>query len=269
MDPDGKIVLVTGSARGIGFQTARQFARAGSRLVLTDLDGEALSEAENQLSQEGEVLETYSMDVSNRDAVDEMADDLLDRHGRLDVLINNAGIPHHEEFTETTVEEWEQVFAVNFFGPIYHIYAFLDDMLDRGDGHIVNISSGQAFFLLPTWGAYATSKLALGGFSEVLHTELKKHNITVTTVYPYVVNTGFYTDVGIESLGSKLSMKFLELYAFSPEEIAEKVFEATRDERRSEMTSLLNWASYYMDLIPGMKNIASQATDYLMSPSNS
>lgn len=268
MDPRNKIVLITGSARGIGFQTARKFANAGSRLVLTDLDGDALDEAAEQLDREGEVLETFTMDVSDRDAVEAMADDLLGDYGHLDVLINNAGIPLHEEFTETSVEDWEQVFGVNFFGPIYHIYAFLDEMIERGEGHIVNISSGQAFFLLPTWGAYATSKLALGGFSEVLHTELKKHNINVTTVYPYVVNTGFYTDVGIESLGSRLSMKFLELYAHSPQDIADKIFDATRNERKSEMTSVLNWAGYYMDFVPGMKNLVTRATDYLMSRSS-
>lgn len=265
MDPQDKIVLITGSARGIGFQTAREFARAGSRLVITDLDEEALDEAAAKLSREGEVLETVSMDVSDREAVESMADNLLDEYGKLDVLVNNAGIPLHEEFTETTVEDWEKVFAVNFFGPIYHIYAFLDNMLERNDGHIVNISSGQAFFLLPTWGAYATSKLALGGFSEVLHTELQKDNINVTTVYPFVVDTGFYTDVGIESLGSKLSMKFLDLYAHSPEDIAEKIFRATINERKSEMTSVLNWAGYYMDLIPGMKRLMTRTTDLLMS----
>ncbi|MFB6344780.1 MAG: SDR family NAD(P)-dependent oxidoreductase [bacterium] len=267
MDPDGKIVLITGSAQGIGLQTAKRFAEAGSRLVLTDVNGDALEEASSEVAEKGEVIETYTLDVSDREAVESMADDLLERYGRLDVLINNAGIPHHEEFTETSVEDWEKVFAVNFFGPIYHIYAFLENMIERGDGHIVNISSGQAFFLLPTWGAYATSKLALGGFSEVLHTELKKHNVTVTTAYPYVVNTGFYSDVGIDSLGSKLSMKFLELYAYSPEDIARKIYEATINEKKSEMTSVLNWAGYYMDMVPGMKHLASRATDYLMSRS--
>jgi NAD(P)-dependent dehydrogenase (short-subunit alcohol dehydrogenase family) len=265
VDPKGKTVLITGSARGIGFDTARHFARAGSRVILTDVDGEALDGAERRLAGDGEVLATYSVDVSDRDAVESMAEDVLDRYGRLDVLINNAGIPHHEEIHETTIEEWEKVFAVNFFGPLYHIYAFLPDMLDREDGHIVNVSSGQAFFLIPTWGAYATSKLALGGFSEVLHHELRKHGISVTTVYPYVVNTGFYQDVGIESLGSKLSMKLLDLYAHSPDEIAGKIFRATRDERKSEMTSLLNWAGYYMDFVPGAKGLFTQVTDKLMS----
>jgi short-subunit dehydrogenase len=268
MNPADKIVLITGSARGIGFQTAREFARAGSRLVLTDLDAEALDEAEEELRKEGEVIETFAMDVSDQDDVDSMADELLEKYGHLDVLINNAGIPHHEEFKETTIDDWKRVFEVNFFAPIYHIYAFLPSMLDRGEGHIVNISSGQAFFLIPTWGAYATSKLALSGFSEVLHHEMRKHNIDVTTVYPYVVNTGFYSDVGIESLGSKLSMKFLELYAHSPEEIAEKIFTATRDEKKSEMTSVLNWAGYYMDMIPGAKGLFTQVTDYVMSRSS-
>jgi NAD(P)-dependent dehydrogenase (short-subunit alcohol dehydrogenase family) len=265
VDPSGKNVLITGSARGIGFQTARKFLRAGASVILTDVDEDALDVAEADLEASGTVLDTYSVDVSDRDAVEEMAEDVLEKHGRLDVLVNNAGIAHHEEITETSVEEWETVFGVNFFGPLYHIYSFLPDMLDRGEGHIVNISSGQAFFLLPTWGAYATSKLALGGFSEVLHHELRKHDINVTTVYPYVVNTGFYEDVGIDSIGSQLSMKFLDHYAYSPEEIAEKIFTATRDEKKSEMTSFLNWAGYYMDLVPGAKSLFTQATDLLMS----
>lgn len=266
MNPEDKTVLVTGAARGIGYDTVQEFGQAGSRMIMTDLDGDRLEESASELRRDGiDVLETYEMDVSDRDAVEAMAEDVIDRFGRLDVLINNAGIPHHEEFTETSIEDWHTVFDVNFFGPIYHIYAFLPDMIEKGDGHIVNISSGQAFFLIPTWGAYATSKLALGGFSEVLHYELKKHGIGVTTVYPYVVNTGFYTDVGIQSLGSKLSMKFLDLYAHSPEDIARQIFTATKKEKRSEMTSLLNWAGYYMDFIPGAKGLFTRATDALMS----
>jgi len=268
VDPSGKTVLITGSARGIGYETARRFIEAGSRVVLTDIDQDALQVAADELGSDGEVLETYSMDVSDRESVNEMAEDFRAQHGHLDVLINNAGIPHHEEFTETTAEDWESVFSVNFFGPLYHVYAFLDEMLDRGEGYIVNISSGQAFFLIPTWGAYATSKLALAGFSEVLHHELRKHNINVTTVYPYVVKTGFYEDVGIDSLGSRLSMKFLDLYAYSPENIADQVFHATVNEKKSEMTSALNWMAYYMDLVPGVKNIFTRVTDYFMSRSS-
>ena len=155
----GKRVLITGGARGIGLCTAEEFARAGAELVLTDLDEAGLRDAAEALRAGGTDVHTRAMDVSDRDAVFALARWVIDDLGGLDVLINNAGIGHHGELVDMSLDRWDQLLAVDLTGPVNHVYAFLPYFVERRGGHIVNVSSGQAYFRLPTWGAYAAIKL--------------------------------------------------------------------------------------------------------------
>jgi short-subunit dehydrogenase len=117
----------------------------------------------------------------------------------------------------------------------------------RMHGHIVNVSSGQVFFKLPTWGAYTASKAALAAASEAMHHELKRSDICVTTVYPFMVNTGFYDEVKEQegSWGSKMAMKLLPYYSYSPKTVAKQIFKAIEGHKRVEMCSLLNYIAKY------------------------
>ncbi|MDP8224549.1 MAG: SDR family oxidoreductase [Candidatus Lernaella stagnicola] len=236
----GKVVLITGGARGIGLATAENFAKAGSTLVLTDLNDESLQAAKHQLAKYKVPVETFVCNVSNRAEVEKTIQAVIAGHGGIDVLINNAGVGHMGELAETSFDAWHLLMDVNFWGPLHHIYAVLPNMIERGGGRIVNVSSGQAFLQLPTWGAYSAIKAALGVFSEVLHWEVRKHDIVVTTVYPYMVNTGLYDEIEGDTFFGKMAMKLLPLYSQSAETVGRIVFQAVRRGKRVENVSFFN-----------------------------
>ncbi len=264
----GKLVLITGAAQGIGLHTAAEFANAGANLILTDINAEKLEEAKHRLSRKGVKIEIYTVDVADKEAVQQLAETVLEKYGKLDILINNAGIGHHDELEDTSLETWEKLLNVNFWGSLYHIYAFLPAMKEAGKGHIVNVSSGQAFFRMPTWGAYAAIKLAMGVISEIMHYELKRYNIKVTTVYPYMVNTGFYKDVESDTLGGKLSMLLLPLYSQKPETVAKIIFKAVSRGKRVEMVNPLNTVAKYLNAFPISSDILNKVLTFFLSESN-
>ncbi|MCH2045491.1 MAG: SDR family oxidoreductase [Saprospiraceae bacterium] len=261
---EGKYVLITGAAQGIGFHTAMQFAKAGANLILADINKEKLEAATEQLSNLSIDVLMYEVNVADKDEVQGMAKDIIEKIGRLDILINNAGVGYHGEMEDMTLSEWKRLIDVNLWGPLYHIYAFLPLMKKQGFGQIVNISSGQSFFRLPTWGAYASVKLALGVISEVLHYELKSYNIRLTTVYPYMVNTGFYNDVKTQGIGARLSMMLLPLYAQKPERVAKIIFRATQRKKRVEMVNILNSFAKYARSIAPVAHFMDTTTNFLL-----
>lgn len=264
-DPRGKRVLITGGANGIGLCTAEELAKAGAEVIISDIDQTALDEAVASLRKTGATVHARVCDVSDRAQVDALASWIIDDLGGLDILINNAGIGHNGELAETSLETWRKLIDVNLLGPLYHVYAFLPHMERRGSGHIVNVSSGQAFFRLPTWGAYTTTKIALGVFSEILHYEVKKRNIKVTTVYPFMVNTGFYHGVEGETLGAKLSMKLLPLYSNKPETVGRIIRRAVRREKRVEMVTVLNDLGNLARAVPLVPGAISTVTNWLLA----
>ncbi|WMX14456.1 MULTISPECIES: SDR family oxidoreductase [unclassified Aureispira] len=268
-DLRGKYVLITGAAQGIGLKTAHQFAAAGSHLILTDINEEKLALAKVTLRKYKDIdVQVFKVDVSSKKAVQEMADTIRQRIGRIDILVNNAGIGHQGSMEDTSLKTWKRLIDINLWGPLYHIYAFLPMMKAQGSGQIVNVSSGQAFFRLPTWGAYAAIKLAMGAVSEILHYELQQYNIKVTTVYPYMVNTGFYKDVEAETLGTKLSMKLLPLYSQKPETVAKTIFKAVEKGKRIEMVNVLNNMAKGLHFFNPVSNIFSKTVNFALNSSN-
>ena len=244
-DVKGKVVLITGGAAGIGLCTAHEFGKAGSTLVLTDVNAQALEDAARELGDAGYPVTTFLNDVSDRAAVEALTKELLEKFGAVDVLINNAGVGFQGEMKDMSLEDWDRLMNINFFGPLNFIYALMPSMIEKRSGHIVNLSSGQAFFMLPTWGAYASIKLGMAGMSEVLHYELSKYNIQVTTVYPFMVNTGFYDDVESETFGSRMSMKLLPYYSNTPQTVAKRIFKAVKKGKSVEMVNVLNSVGFY------------------------
>ncbi|MBW1988116.1 MAG: SDR family oxidoreductase [Deltaproteobacteria bacterium] len=256
----GKKVLITGAAQGIGKCLCNEFAKEGCVLIMTDINGEALEKAAAELSAGGASVHTYEVNVADREQVSAMAEEVIRTHGGLDILVNNAGIGHNAEIVETSLDTWKKLMDVNFWGPLYHVYAFLPHMIRQGRGHIVNVSSGQAFFRLPTWGPYSIIKLALGAFSELLRLELKKFDVKVTTVYPYMVNTGFYNDAACDTWGSKLSMLLLPLYSQSPQRVARIIFKAVKKGKAVEMVNVLNGVGKLTRMFSPVSNVLSSMT---------
>ncbi len=242
--------LITGAAGGIGIALAREFGRRGYRLLLTDRDPEGLALATQQVAGSEGLVECRPLDVTDNGQIEALADWCRQSGCAPDVLVNNAGIGHMGELATTTPEVWRRLVEVDLLGPVSMVHAFLPLLRERNRGHIVNVSSGQAFFRLPTWGAYAAVKAALGVYSEVLGFELSGTGIRVTTVYPFMVNTGFYKGISGETAGSRLAMRLVPYYSNRPETVARAIVRAVEGHRRVELVTPLNLVGFYGRVLP-------------------
>jgi short-subunit dehydrogenase len=191
----GKVVVITGGSRGLGMELARQFGRAGAHLVLAARDEEELQRARVILAGEGaahsaSTIEIVVADVTLREDALRIIQAARQRFGRVDVLINNAGIIHVGPFVSQPEDAFEEAMATNFFGALYTIQAVVEEMRERGEGKIVNIASIGGKVAVPHLLPYVASKFALVGFSEGLHAELSADGIQVTTVCPGLIRSG-------------------------------------------------------------------------------
>lgn len=260
----GKKVLITGAGGGVGSSLAEDFAKAGAILILTDINSLTLEKTANKLKQYGTQVHTKVTDSSKRSEVEALASFVINDVGGLDILINNAGVGHNGDMAHTSIETWKHLCDINFWAPLYHVYAFLPHFIEKKSGHIVNVVSSQTYFRLPTWGAYATIKLATSCFSETLRYEIRHHNINVTTVYPFLINTPFYKDIKGESLATRLTIKLMPLYSMKPESVSKIIVNAIKEKKAVEKVNILNEFGYYLHLCPTLFDISSKLTYALL-----
>lgn len=189
-DLAGKVVLITGGSRGLGLVLARALAQRGARLAICARSADKLELARQELEQAGAEVIALPVDVTDRDQVKTMIQDVIRHYKKIDVLINNAGIIQVGPQETMGIEEYEEAMKTHFWAPLYAIDASLPYFKKQGEGRIVNITSIGGKIAVPHLLPYSASKFALVGLSEGLHTELKKHNIHVTTVVPNLMRTG-------------------------------------------------------------------------------
>jgi len=189
IDLRGRSVLITGGSRGLGLALARQLADAGTRLTLCARDAADLERARAELAGRADV-HVQPCDLRDRSRVEAAVRDAIDRHGALDVLINNAGVIMVAPMEEMTEEDYEEAMQVHYRAPLHAIRAALPHMRRRGEGRIVNITSIGGKVAVPHLLPYTGSKFALVGLSEGLRAELLKDGISVTTVVPWLMRTG-------------------------------------------------------------------------------
>jgi 3-oxoacyl-[acyl-carrier protein] reductase len=190
-DFDGQGVLVTGGSRGIGRATALLFAEGGARVAVHYASNEkAAQEVLDSLPGTGHVAVRADLGAGT---ARELVAETLDKLGRIDVLVNNAGIYEAHPVLTTTAEEWEtswhRTIATNLIGPADLIHAVVPQMVDLGGGRIVNVTSRGAFRGEPDHAAYGASKAALNSLSQSMAKALAPHNIYVTAVAPGFVET--------------------------------------------------------------------------------
>ncbi|HEY6187144.1 MAG TPA: SDR family NAD(P)-dependent oxidoreductase [Pyrinomonadaceae bacterium] len=185
-----KIVLITGGSRGLGLVMAREFANEGARLAICARNPEELDRARDELTKGGARVLAVPCDVTDRSQVGEMVNVVRDHYGRVDVLVNNAGVIQVGPIEVMTVEDYEEAMKTHFWGPLYTTLAVLPEMRKRREGRIVNISSIGGKISVPHLLPYSASKFALVGLSEGLRAELQKDGIVVTTVCPGLMRTG-------------------------------------------------------------------------------
>jgi NAD(P)-dependent dehydrogenase (short-subunit alcohol dehydrogenase family) len=193
-DLKGKVVLVTGGSRGLGLVLARHLAAKGARLAICARTPDQLNEAHAELESMGAEVISLTVDVTDQRQVQAMIIDVLEHYGKLDVLINNAGIVQVGPQENMGVNEYELAMKANFWSALYTMLSVIPYFKEQGGGRIVNITSIGGKIAVPHLLPYTASKFALVGLSEGMHAELKKDNILVTTVVPNLMRTGSPTN---------------------------------------------------------------------------
>jgi pyridoxal 4-dehydrogenase len=185
----GQVALVTGAARGLGYAAARRLAAGGAKVAVLDRDGDALAAAAEALAAEGLDVLSHTVDVTDEEGVRAAVASVLEAEGRIDVLVNNAGIYPHRPFEELTYEEWRRVLSVNLDGLFLCTRAVYPSMRERGYGRIINVSSATFFIGYPGLSAYVASKGGIIGFTRALASEAGPHGVTVNAVTPGLIAT--------------------------------------------------------------------------------
>jgi NADP-dependent 3-hydroxy acid dehydrogenase YdfG len=207
---DGKVIVITGASSGLGEATARLLAQEGAHVVLgaRRLDRlQALAAAIGLPA--NAAIET---DVTDRDQVNRLVDHAVTAHGRIDVLINNAGLMPHSPLERGRVEDWERMIDVNLRGVLYGIAAALAHMTKRKSGHIINVSSVAGHKVRPGSAVYAATKAAVLMLSEGLRQEVKPYNIRTTVISPGAVQSELPQSI-TEADVAKGIQSFYETYA--------------------------------------------------------
>lgn len=223
----GKVALITGAAGGQGAAAARRFVEEGARVVLADLldsDGKSLAD------ELGEAARYQHLDVSSEQEWTDAVRAAHDAFGKLDVLVNNAGILHFSSFEDTALADYERVVRVNQIGTFLGIKSVIPSMSDGG-GSIVNVSSVEGLGGMPGVVAYTSSKFAIRGMTKVAALELGDRGIRVNSVHPGMIDTNMVrtaagVDVDVTPAGQKVALRRVG----RPEEIANLVLFLASDE---------------------------------------
>lgn len=191
MNFQDQVVLITGASSGIGRRVAIDLASRRAVVIGCGRSRERLQRTEEEMRRISPRSAVMPCDVADREQVRDMIGKLLAAYGRIDILINNAGIGMRKPFIETSIEMIEAIMRTNYLGMVYCTHAVLPSMIGRGKGHIVNISSVAGKIGTLRMSAYCASKFAMNGFSESLYYELEPLGINVSVVCPGAVRTDF------------------------------------------------------------------------------
>ena len=230
----GKLVVVTGGARGIGRATALEFAREGADVLIADIDDIAAKETVGELVELGVRSWSAHLDVGDAQAWESFATSVRAEHGVPDVIVNNAGIGMGGPFLGTSVDDWAKILDVNVWSVIHGSRLFAAQMVERGEGgHIVNIASAAAFSPSIVYPAYATTKAAVLMLTECLRAEVGREGIGVTAVCPGFINTDISrttTHVGVDEEVAKTlrdhQIASYERRGYTPEKVARQLVRA-------------------------------------------
>jgi len=228
-----KIVFITGAASGIGAATARAFAAQGCELVLADLDEAGLASTEISVKQAGAKVHVMALDVTDEAQYKQLAQKVCATVGVPHIVINNAGIGAHGSFLNTPMDVVRRIIDINVYGVYNGCHAFLPMMLEAGDSrHLVNVASMASIAPMPNMSAYAASKYAVDGLTEVLAMELIDTNVDVTCVHPGVINTpiaqgaSYNGEAGLDQV--RRLGEYYQAHGSDPAVVAEGMVEAVK-----------------------------------------
>jgi NAD(P)-dependent dehydrogenase (short-subunit alcohol dehydrogenase family) len=213
-----RVAIVTGAGQGIGREYAKQFAAAGAIPVLADINEAAANNVAGEIEAAGGSCLVVPTDLGERDSVQAMADTVLERYGRVDVLVNNAAIfttLKKLDMDDIPLDEWDRVIRVNVTGSYLTARAVVGSMREARFGRIINISSGSVFQGTPRYLHYVSSKAALVGMTRAMARELGEYGITVNCVQP----GGTFTEVPRETITEEGKKLLIQLQSIHREEV--------------------------------------------------
>jgi short-subunit dehydrogenase len=221
---ENKVAVITGAASGIGRALAQHLAQRGAELALVDLNASALAETAASVAATGLPVNTHLVDVADAVRMEALEEEVVAQHGRVELLVNNAGVSVTGTFEEQSLDDWHWIVGVNFWGVVHGCKAFLPHLRQRPEGHLVNVSSVFGLIGLPTQSSYCATKFAVRGFSEALWAELADSRIGVTVVHPGGVDTNIVRASRTADPDAKAQMiERFERSAVAPEVVAEQI----------------------------------------------
>jgi butyryl-CoA dehydrogenase len=235
----GRVAAVTGASSGIGQALARELASRGTDLALADIDDVGL--AETAWRCRAVHVTCASVDVRDREAVHSWADRVVQDHGRVNFIFNNAGVALVADVQAMSYADLEWVMATNFWGVVYGTKAFLPYLKAAGEGHIINLSSVFGLISVPSLSAYNASKFAVRGFTDALRIELDAEGtgVSCTTVHPGGVRTNIVRNARLDERGAaraggteKIRANFDQVAVTKPEKAARQILAAVEHNRR-------------------------------------
>ncbi len=243
-----KVAVITGAASGFGLEFARYAATQQMRLVLVDVQADALERAHQEFAQRGLAVMSRVVDVRRAEDVQALADASFERFGAVDLLFNNAGVASGGLIWESSLKDWEWVLGVNLMGVVHGIRAFLPRMIAQGTpGHVVNTASAAGLLNAPLMGVYNVSKHAVVSLTETLHHDLRmsQSRINASVLCPAFVPTGIHEShrnrpsdlmneagpTASQKLAQQNSVKAVTSGKITAAQVAEQVFEAIRQEQ--------------------------------------
>lgn len=251
---EDKVVVITGGTRGLGIVLARKLAQQKARLVICARDEKELYQAEMELLEQGAQVMAVACNVSDLEQVREMVEKTIQRFGQVDVLINNAGNIVVAPYENNTIEDFDELMKVHFYGPLNTMMAYGPYMRQQKEARIINISSIGGKYSVPHLLPYSASKFALTGLSEGMYAALKKDDIHVMTVCPGLMRTGSPRNVDVKGDFEQEYRWFktsdsLPVLSISVESAADQILNACK---RREVELVLSLPAKVMSLMHGL-----------------
>ena len=249
------VVVVTGAGSGIGRALAQRLAAAGAALAIADIDEAGLQQTGQSLAKSSALVTTHVVDVAKEESVKSFAADVGTRHGRVTLLINNAGVALHGNFEEVSIDDLRWLMDINFWGTVYGVKYFLPLLQREPRAHIVNLSSVFGLIAPAGQAAYSASKFAVRGFTEALRHELAPTNVCVSCVHPGGIRTPIAKrarlGAGTPAERREESIARFEKLARTPPEAAAAVI--LRGVERREPRILIGIDASYIDVLQRLR----------------